>query len=266
MTTPDMPAPGIAFPDFPPGSVWLVGAGPGDPAHLTLLAVHALGRADAVLHDALVDPRVLALARPGALVEALGKRGGRPSVPQQEITGRLIALARQGLRVVRLKGGDPYVFGRGGEEALALAAAGVPFRAVPGVTAGLAAMGAAGIPATSRDTNHAVILATGHLAGLEPGSPGYRAHWAGLAATGQPILLYMAMRALPDIAEALIAGGLPGDTPVAVVAEATLPGQRVLDTTLAEAAAAAAAAGLATPAIVGIGAIVTLRRHLAGGG
>ena len=135
---------GPLHPEFRPGEVWLVGAGPGDPGLLTLRAVHALSTADVIVHDALIDARVLAMARPGAVLEPMGKRGGRPSPRQAEITARLLERARQGLRVLRLKGGDPYVFGRGGEEAVALLAAGVPVRVVPGVTAGLGGLAAYG--------------------------------------------------------------------------------------------------------------------------
>src|SRR5437763_9820591 len=126
----------LELPEFRPGSVWLVGAGPGDPGLLSVLALHALGRADAIVYDALVDRRILALARPGAAQEFAGKRGGKPSPRQPDISDRLVRLARSGKRVLRLKGGDPFTFGRGGEEALALAVAGVPFRIVPGITAG----------------------------------------------------------------------------------------------------------------------------------
>jgi uroporphyrin-III C-methyltransferase len=138
------------FPLFEPGHVWLAGSGPGDPGMLTLHALAGLAEADVVVHDALVDPRVLALAHPGAILEFAGKRGGKPAPSQANITDRLIALARAGNRVLRLKGGDPCVFGRGGEEALALASAGVPFRIIPGVTSGLAALTVASIPATLR--------------------------------------------------------------------------------------------------------------------
>src|ERR1700675_1230671 len=136
------------IPVFAPGHVWLTGAGPGDPGLLTLDALAGLVQADVIVHDALVDPRVLALAGPGARLEFAGKRGGKPSATQDDITQRLVALARAGQRVLRLKGGDPFVFGRGGEEAMTLAAAGVAFRIIPGVTAGLAALVAAAIPAT----------------------------------------------------------------------------------------------------------------------
>jgi uroporphyrin-III C-methyltransferase len=251
----------IAFPVFEPGTVWLTGAGPGDPGLLTLHAVHALGQADAILYDALVDDRVLNLARPGTLCDFVGKRGGHPSPRQEQINERLIALARSGKRVVRLKGGDPFVFGRGGEEAMALTEAGIPFRVIPGVTSGLAGLSAAGVPATTRDTNHALILATGHLAE----DADHDANWAALARTGQPIVLYMAMRTLDRITASLIAGGLPADTPAIVVADATLPDQRVLESTLSCIAVEAEAAGFAPPAIVGIGAIVALRRLLTSG-
>jgi len=244
-------------PRFEPGHVWLVGAGPGDPALLTLAAVAALAAADVIVHDALVDPRILALARPEAAREFAGKRGGKPSAQQADITARLVDLARGGRRVLRLKGGDPFVFGRGGEEALALAAAGVPFRVVPGVTSGLAGLAGARIPATMRTVNQAVILATGH-AGTGPGG----LDWAALAATGQPIVLYMATASLRPIAAALVAGGLSPDTPAAIVADATLPGERVLVATLSTLADAVAAAGIAPPAVVAIGGIVAVRAEL----
>src|SRR5918997_3207389 len=141
------------LPVFEPGWVWLGGAGPGDPALLTLHAVNALAHADAVIYDALVDPRILEHARPGAEVEYAGKRGGKPSPKQRDISLKLIALARAGRRVCRLKGGDPLVFGRGGEEALALVEAGIPFRIVPGVSAGIGGLAYAGIPVTHRDVN-----------------------------------------------------------------------------------------------------------------
>ena len=150
------------LPRLQPGWVWLAGAGPGDPGLLTLLAAQALGEADAVVYDALVDERILALARPGAALEFAGKRGGKPSAKQRDISARLIELARAGKRVLRLKGGDPFVFGRGAEEALALVDAGVPFRVVPGITAGVGGLAYAGIPATWRETNSVVSFITGH--------------------------------------------------------------------------------------------------------
>jgi len=247
------------LPAFAPGSVWLVGAGPGDPGLLTLMALEALRSADICVYDALVSREVLALAAPSVALEFAGKRGGKPSPSQRDISLRLIELARLGKKVLRLKGGDPFVFGRGAEEAQALSKAGVPFRIVPGITAGIGGLAYAGIPATARDINHALILATGHLA---EGPQGH-ADFAALAATGAPIILYMAMSNLEAIAEALIAGGTERDTPLAIVSEATTPRQRVLVTTLAKAAGDAKAQGLAAPAIIAIGAIVRLREALA---
>ncbi len=239
---------------FAPGSVWLVGAGPGDPGLLTLLALHALRTADAVVYDALVDERVLALARPEARREFAGKRGGRPSARQPDISARLVALAHDGQRVLRLKGGDPMMFGRGGEEAAALLAAGVPFRIVPGVTAGIGGLAYAGIPATHRAVNSAVAFVTGHASdGDLPGD----LDWPALARGAPVLVLYMALNHLGRIAERLIAAGRPSDEPVAVVARATTPQQQVVETTLAR--CAADAAGLEPPAIVVVGRVVEQR-------
>jgi uroporphyrin-III C-methyltransferase len=244
-------------PVFAPGEVWLVGAGPGDPGLLTLDALAGLLQADVVVHDALVDARVLALARTGAQLQFAGKRGGQPSIAQEDICAQLIDFARQGLRVLRLKGGDPFVFGRGGEEMLALARAGMPFRVVPGVTAGLGGLASACIPATMRGVNHALILATGH----DPDEPG-TLDWAALARTRQPIVLYMGLRNITKIATALMQGGLPADTPAAVIASATLPDQQVLVSSLAHIASEASAANFAAPAMIVIGDIVETRRAL----
>ncbi len=250
---------GLTLPSFEPGTVWLVGAGPGDAGLLTLHALNAIAEADAVIYDALVADEILALARPHALLEFAGKRGGRPSPQQRDISERLIELAREGKRVLRLKGGDPFVFGRGGEEAMALVAAGIPFRVVPGITAGIGGLAYAAIPATTRDTNHAVILATGHKA-----SERERDHdWRALARTGLPIVIYMGMTFLDRIAADLIAGGLARETPVAIVADATTPRQRVVLTTLAEAREAADLHGIKAPAIVAVGSIVALQPVLA---
>ena len=255
-----MNLPSDIFPPFPemnPGEVWLVGAGPGDPRLLTIMAVHALGVADAVVHDALVDSRILKLAREGAEIHHAGKRGGKPSPHQRDINELIIALAKKGLRVLRLKGGDPFVFGRGGEEALALAEANVPFRVIPGVTAGLAALAAASIPVTLRGINRAVIFAAGHGADED-------FDWAPLARTGQPIVFYMVMHNLERIAAALIAGGLAPETPAAVIASATTPKERVLIATLGELAAAAREQNFEPPAIVVVGDIVDRRVRLLG--
>jgi uroporphyrin-III C-methyltransferase len=247
----------LGLPDFEPGSVWLVGAGPGDPGLLSALALHALARADVVVYDALVDQRILRLARVGAALDYAGKRGGRPSPSQPDISARLVGLARAGSRVLRLKGGDPCVFGRGGEEALALAAARVPFRIVPGITAGIGGLAYAGIPVTHRDTNSAVTFLTGHDSdGEVPGGLDWHA-----IARGAPVLvLYMASRHLPKITERLLAGGRPSEEPVAVISQATTPDQSVLVSTLGE--VADAAVGIRPPAIVVIGEIVSLRTAL----
>jgi uroporphyrin-III C-methyltransferase len=243
------------IPVFAPGHVWLAGAGPGDPGLLTLDALAGLAQADVVVHDALVDQRVLALAGAQARLEFAGKRGGKPSALQADISERLIALARAGNRVLRLKGGDPFVFGRGGEEALTLARAGVPFRVIPGVTSGLAALAAAGIPATLRGINRAVVFAAGHGADEN-------FDWAPLVRTGQPIVLYMVMHNLERIVAAMIEAGLARDTPAAVIASATTPKERVLVSSLAHLAAAAREQKFEPPAIVVIGDIVTLREGL----
>ncbi len=244
------------LPRLEPGSVWLAGAGPGDPGLLTLSVLTALSQADAVVHDALVDPRILALARADAGLVFAGKRGGRPSAVQDDITDRLVALARAGARVLRLKGGDPCVFGRGGEEAVALARAGVPFRLLPGVTAGLAGLAAAAIPATLRGINQAIVLATGH----DP--EGGDLDWAGLARLDQPIVLYMARRSAGAIVREMLAGGVDPGLPAAVIAAATTSRQRVATAPLRDLAAAVAAMPEAEPAIIVIGRIVAAREEL----
>ncbi|HEX3538303.1 MAG TPA: uroporphyrinogen-III C-methyltransferase [Stellaceae bacterium] len=249
----------LEMPEFRPGSVWLVGAGPGDPGLLTALALHALDRADTVVYDALVDRRILTLARPAAVREFAGKRGGKPSPRQPDISARLIRLAKTGKRVLRLKGGDPFTFGRGGEEALALAAAGVPFRIVPGITAGIGGLAYAGIPLTHRDTNSAVTLVTGHASdGTVPDG----LDWDAIAKGSPAIVLYMAMKHLATICARLIAAGRAPDEPAAIVSKATTPDQRVLVSTLGEIAVAAATAGIEAPTIVAIGEVVRLRDAL----
>ncbi|MCE1236550.1 MAG: uroporphyrinogen-III C-methyltransferase [Hyphomicrobiales bacterium] len=246
------------MPAFEPGSVWLVGAGPGDPGLLTARAIHALQTADVLVYDALVAPEILALVRPDTEREFAGKRGGKPSAKQGDIIERLIELARSGKRVLRLKGGDPFVFGRGGEEALALVAAGVPFHVVPGITSGLGGLTAAGIPATTRDTNQAIVLMTGHLAMDGPET----IDWAAFVATGVPLVLYMAMNNLAPIMAELMKAGMPADTPVGFVNKATTPEQRVLVSTLGTCVVDVAAAGIEAPTITVIGSIVPLRAAL----
>ena len=251
----------LDLPEMKPGSVWLVGAGPGDPGLLSVLALHALGQADAIVYDALVDPRILALARPDAALEDAGKRGGRPSPRQPDISARLIALARAAKRVLRLKGGDPCVFGRGGEEALALAQAGIPFRIVPGITAAIGGLAYAGIPLTHRGINSAVTLITGHNSdGAVPGEEGSAPDWAAIAKGSPVIVLYMALNHLDDITRRLIAAGRAPGEPVAIVSKATTAAQRVVITTLGQ--AASAATGVESPAIIAIGEVARLHETL----
>ena len=249
----------LNLPEFAAGSVWLVGAGPGDPGLLSALALHALDHADCVVYDALVDPRILELARAGATLEYAGKRGGRPSPRQPDISARLIELARNGVRVLRLKGGDPCVFGRGGEEALALAAAQIPFRIVPGITAGIGGLAYAGIPLTHRDIASAATFVTGHdREGVVPET----VDWTAIARGSPVIVLYMGLTHLTRIAARLIAAGRPADEPVAIISKATTPAQRVVVASLADAAASAEAARIEAPTIIVIGEVVRLRATL----
>jgi len=248
-----------SLPGIEPGWVWLVGAGPGTTGLLTLLALRGLTTADVVVYDALVDEATLKLARPGAALEYAGKRGGKPSAKQPDISLRLIQLAREGKRVLRLKGGDPFVFGRGGEEALALVEAGVPFRIVPGISAGIGGLAYAGIPVTHRDCNQAVTFLTGHDAG---GAVPDGLDWNAVAKGSPVIVMYMALKHIAPIAARLIsAGRLPGE-PVAVVSKATGVEQRVLESTLGVCAADVAASGIEPPAIVVVGEVVRLRAAL----
>ncbi|MEQ8267743.1 MAG: uroporphyrinogen-III C-methyltransferase [Parvibaculum sp.] len=249
----------LALPVFEPGWVWLVGAGPGDPGLLTLHALNALRQADIVVYDALVDETVLQFANPRAKLEYSGKRGGKPSPKQRDISAKLVELARSGKRVLRLKGGDPFVFGRGGEEALALVDAGIPFRLVPGVTAGIGGLGYAGIPVTHRDVNHAVTFVTGHMAG---GAVPENLDWPSIAKGSPVIVLYMALSHLGAISNLLIENGRRADEPVALVRNATLKDQSVLETTLGTAAEDVARADFKAPAIIVIGDVVRLREGL----
>lgn len=247
------------LPDLEPGWVWLTGAGPGAPGLLTLLAVKGLAQADVVVYDALVDRSILDLAKPGAKLEYAGKRGGKPSIKQPDISLRLVQLAREGRRVLRLKGGDPFVFGRGGEEALSLVESGIPFRIVPGISAGIGGLAYAGIPVTHRDVNSAVAFVTGHDAtGAVPDS----VDWASLAKGAPVIVIYMALKHIALIAERLMAGGRAAAEPVAVVAKATTEGQTVLETTLGTCARDVAESGIEPPAMVVVGQVVRLRAAL----
>ncbi len=244
------------------GFVSLVGAGPGDPGLITVRARALLAQADAVVYDALVNPRILqnGAVRPDAEMHDVGKRGGAPSARQDAINALLVRLGREGKRVVRLKGGDPFVFGRGSEEAQALAGAGVPFEVVPGVTAGVAAPAYAGIPVTHRGVASAVTFVTGHE---DPTKGNSDIDWASLARAGGTLVLYMGVKRLPEIVAALTAGGLPADTPAAVVEWGTWPRQRTVESTVAGIAQAASAAGIAAPSITIIGDVARLRDEIA---
>jgi uroporphyrin-III C-methyltransferase len=251
------------FPDlvgsrFHPGSVWLVGAGPGDPGLLTLHAAYALGQADVVVYDALVCEAILSLA-PRAALELAGKRAGGIRTQQLRINNRLIQLARQGLRVVRLKGGDPLVFGRGGEEALSLAAAGVPFRIVPGISAGIGGTAAAGIPLTHRRLARSVAFATGHdssgdLADVD---------WHALARGSEVLVFYMAQRRIAQIAERLMQAGREPTEPVALISNATRPDQDVRISSLAQAGADVTGIPAGAATLILVGPTIALRPLLA---
>jgi len=249
----------FALPDLEPGWVWLAGAGPGDPGLLTLHTWQGLQQAEVVVYDALVDERILKLASPECKLEYAGKRGGKPSPKQAEITERVIHLARQHKRVLRLKGGDPFVFGRGGEEARQLVEAGVPFRIIPGITAGIGGLAYAGIPVTHRDTNSAVTFLTGHgVSGQVP----EQHNWESIAKGSPVIVMYMAMKHLALIAERLIGAGRSPNEPMAVIVSACTSRQRVLETTLARCADDVQTAGLEPPAVVVIGEVVRFRKQL----
>jgi len=236
-----------------PGEVALVGAGPGDVGLLTLAAAALLGDCDVVVHDALVSEAVLALADASAEKIFAGKRGGRPSTDQRDICDTLIRLARAGKRVVRLKGGDPFVFGRGGEEIRALSAAGIRFRVVPGITAGMAAPAMAGIPLTDRSVNASLALLTGQEAAETS-----RLDWQALVAAFPVLVIYMGMRNLVAIAERLIEAGMPTRTPVAILHGVGWPDERHVFGTLGEARDGTLRGE--APAIVVIGDVVGARR------
>ncbi|MCF3935937.1 uroporphyrinogen-III C-methyltransferase [Acuticoccus sp. M5D2P5] len=245
------------FPRFEPGTVWLVGAGPGAPGLLTLMAYHGLAHADVVVHDSLVSNTILGFARAGAELIHAGKRGGKPSADQTDITKTLVAKAKSGARVLRLKGGDPFMFGRGGEECQALAAEGVGFRIVPGVSAGIGGLAYAGLPATHRDINQSVTFLTGHdLTGALPNA----IDWPTVARASPVLVMYMAAKHLPAIAVRLIEAGRAPDEPVAVIANATLPEQIFVRFTLRE---AAMQRSLPTPAIIVVGAAVDMANTIA---
>jgi uroporphyrin-III C-methyltransferase len=246
----------LGLPEFAPGSVWLVGAGPGDPGLITALGLYALSAADFILYDALVDETLLRQARPGAGLIFAGKRAGVRSCRQEDISALLTDLAREGHRVLRLKGGDPFVFGRGGEEAQDLARAGIAFRIVPGITAGIGGLAYAGIPLTHRDTNASVIFLTGH--GADGQLPPH--DWDALARSASTLVLYMARKQAGAIADALIAAGRDDREPAAIIANAARPDQQVTVTTLSDLGPAAEQSPPVS--VIVIGANVRLRQEL----
>ena len=255
------------------GRVYLVGAGPGDPGLLTARALELIAAADVILYDRLIPAAALDGARAEAEVLFVGKEGGGPSVPQEETEALILARARAGKTVVRLKGGDPFVFGRGGEEALALREAGIPFEIVPGVTSGVAAAAYAGIPVTHRGLSTAVALVTGHTradrgAGRGRGdSAASGLDWPALAAFPGTLVFYMGVRQLPQIAESLIAAGRPAAEPVAIVERGTLPDQRTVTGTLENIAEVAEREEVRAPSITVVGPVAGLARAagMAGG-
>ena len=244
--------------DSAAGTVYLVGAGPGDPELLTLKGRRLLAHADTVVYDALVDPTLLEVCRPSAARVFAGKRSGRHSKSQREINGILIAAARAGHVVVRLKGGDPFMFGRGGEEADALVAAGIRFEVVPGVSAGIAVPASAGIPLTHRDVTAEVVFLSGHDSPTSP-SP---VDWARYAASRATLVVFMGLDNLAAIARMLLDHGREARCPVAVIAHGTTAAQRVVVAPLAEIAEKAVEAGMQAPALVVIGDVVSLRDRL----
>jgi uroporphyrinogen III methyltransferase / synthase len=242
------------------GIVYLVGAGPGDPRLATVRALDLIEAADVILYDRLVAPALLEHAGSSAERIYVGKEPGRPSVPQEEISRMLVEHANAGRVVVRLKGGDPFVFGRGGEEAEALAEAGVHFEVVPGVTAGIAAPAYAGIPVTHRDEASAVAFVTAHE---DPAKPESALDWEALAAFPGTLVFYMGVRALPTLAAALVEHGRASTEPVAVVERGTLPGQRTVTGSLEQIATLAQEAGIRAPAITIVGPVAALHDRLA---
>lgn len=241
------------------GKVWLVGAGPGDPGLITVAGLDALRQADVVVYDRLVSPLLLSHARPDAELVFVGKEGGGESVSQEEIERLLVARAREGKRVVRLKGGDPFVFGRGGEECLALTEAGIPFEVVPGVTSAIAVPAYAGIPVTHRGLSSSLAVVTGHE---DPAKGDSALRWDRLATATDTLVVLMGTRTLPRLVEELLAHGRSPETPVAVIRWGTTPEQATVTGTLADIVARVEAAGLRPPTVVVVGEVVRLRERL----
>ena len=241
--------------DFPPGSVVLVGGGPGDPGLMTVAGLAAIREADVIVHDRLGALQCMEEARVGAEIINVGKIPRGAFTPQEEINSILVDRARKGLRVVRLKGGDNYVFGRGGEEWLACRDAGVPVRVIPGVTSAVSVPALAGIPVTHRGLTQGFVVVSGHV---PPSDPRSEVNWAALATSNLTLVVLMGVQNLPEIAAELQRNGLPADTPAAVVADGATPGQLTLRAPLSSIADASARAGIKPPAIVVIGQVAAL--------
>ncbi|ALI54395.1 uroporphyrinogen-III C-methyltransferase [Celeribacter marinus] len=259
MTESTLSLPSGDWPELTPGWVWLCGAGPGDPGLLTLHAVNALRQADVIVYDALVAPQILDWARADAEMIYAGKRGGKPSAKQVDISLRLVDLARAGKRVLRLKGGDPFVFGRGGEEAQTLIQHGVPVRIIPGISAGIGGLAYAGIPVTHRDVNQSVTFVTGHD---QRGETPESLDWDALSRASGVLVIYMGMKHAPVIRSGLLGAGRSEDEPVAIVSQATTPNQKVLETTLGAMLDDIAATKMEPPAIICVGRNVLMRQVL----
>lgn len=239
------------------GKVWLVGAGPGDPDLLTLKAARLIEQADAIVYDHLVGDGVRALFPAGARLIYVGKKAARHTLKQEEINLLLVDLAGEGLQVVRLKGGDPFIFGRGGEELEVLAQAGIAFEVVPGVTAATGCAAYAGIPLTHREHAQAVVFVTGHL---QDGT--VNLDWTALARPQQTLVFYMGVGAAGEICRQLTAHGLPGDTPAALIRRGSLPDQQVISSTLAVLAEEIARQDIKPPALIVVGKVVSLQNRL----
>jgi uroporphyrin-III C-methyltransferase len=262
-----------ALPSMCHGKVYLVGAGPGDPELITLKGLRCLRAADVVVYDRLVSPVLLDEAPPHVERLFVGKESGCHTMAQEKINALLVEHAQQGRIVVRLKGGDPFVFGRGGEEATALAAAGIPFEVVPGISSAIAVPAYAGIPVTHRGHAPMVTVVTGHEDGArkscptptQAGTPGSSppVNWEALAALGGTLVILMGVAALPQITQRLLRGGLHANTPAAVIQQGTTPRQRVITGTLADIAERAAISGIGSPAVTVIGTVASLRDSLA---
>jgi uroporphyrin-III C-methyltransferase len=241
-----------------PGTVYLVGAGPGDPELLTLRALRIIGEADVLVFDHLVSEAILALVNPAADRLYAGKERGNHAVPQDDLNLLLVELAKQNKRVVRLKGGDPYTFGRGGEEVETLKENGIPFEVIPGITAAAGVASYAGIPLTHRNYAQACVFVTGHL---KDGS--MNLDWPGLARRRQTVIIYMGLSGLPYLCEQLMAHGLPPDWPAAIVQQGTTPNQRTVTGTLATLPTLAEEAKLKAPTLIIVGEVVKLQKKLA---